>query len=63
MSKLRIVVEHRIKQVVVLDVSRDDLANMTYDDALANVPFDEFQTSEMHSDIVDVTVDGEEHYF
>lgn len=63
MTKLRIVVEHRFKQVVVLDVANEDLANMTYDDALANVPFDEFQTSDMHSDIVDATVDGEEHYF
>jgi len=63
MPKMRIKVEHHIKQVVILDVTKDELANMTYEDAIVNAPFDEFQSFDSYSDIIDVTVDGAEHYF
>ena len=64
MKKLRIVVQYQIEQVVILDISEDELDNMTCYDALANAPFDEFQPSFVEiSEIVDVTVDGKQHYF
>jgi len=63
MPKVRIVVEHQIEQVTILDIPEDEFKDMTYEDALCNAPFDELQPSRICSDIVEITVDGEEHYF
>ncbi len=65
MPKLRIEVEHHIRQIVVLDVTKDELANMTYDDALAMAPYDDLLPSvnDSYSEIEDVTVDGVDHWF
>ena len=64
MPNVRIVVQYQIEQVTILDISEDELKNMTYDDALANAQFDEFQPSLVEiAEIVDVKVDGKEHYF
>lgn len=63
MPIMKIVVEHHFRQTVTLDVPEDELANMEYDDILCNAPFDELQTSDTYSEIIEVRVDGEKHYF
>jgi len=64
MSKLRIVVQYTFEQVVLLDIPEDELEELTYEDAISNCSFDEHQPSLVEiTEIVDVTINGKEHYF
>jgi len=65
MPKLRIVIQHTIEQVVLIGIPRDELEIMTYNDALANCPFDDYlpTLTELDVEIVNATVDGHEHFF
>lgn len=63
MPTIKIVVEHNIEQVVYLDVPDDELEDLTYEDAVCNCPYDDLQPSRIVTEIVDATIDGDEHYF
>jgi len=63
MPILKLLVEHRIMQAVDIDVPEDELEKMTYADAVANAQFDEFQTGNVDTVIVDAWADGNEHFF
>jgi len=63
MPVIKIVVEHTIEQVVLLHVPNDELQDLSYEDAVCNCPYDELQPSQINTEIIDATIDGEEHYF
>ncbi len=63
MPVIKIVVEHTIEQVVMLDIPADELEELTYEDAVCNCPFDDFQPSTIDTEIINATINGKEHYF
>jgi len=64
MPKIKIVVQHTIEQITILDIPEDELEELTYEDALVNCIFDELKPSMVEiTEIVGATIDGNEHYF